>query len=511
MPRAIWDEVSIPRYPKLSDEIKRSAMFDVLIVGAGITGLMAAYYLKEAGLKVCVLERDRIASGDTGSTTAHLTYVTDTRLSDLVRGFGEEVAALVWRAGELAIDAIETLIHRHSIECMFHRVPGFLHASLESAAPNGEITTLKAEAALARRLGFQSRFETSVPIVNRPGINFSNQAKFHPRMFMSGLASVIPGKGCAIYEHSEVTEVESEPLVVHCDSIKISAKKLIVATNVPIVGKQNMLSAALFQTKIASYSSYVLGASIPKSKYPEVSLWDTSDPYFYLRVDPSSRNDYVIFGGNDHKTGQVKDTDEPYRRLQDMLATIIPDAEIRYRWSGQVVETHDGLPFIGEVSADQFIGTGYCGNGFTFGTTAALTSVDWVMGRDNPLLKIFSPHRKEVHSGGVWNYLKENADFPTCYLKDRLVAAPPFQDSALKSGEGGIFMFDGRRVACAKDRNAKLHVVDAICTHMGCLVRFNHSEATWDCPCHGSRFHVDGSVLAGPAEQPLEKVKVTGG
>lgn len=468
---------------------------------------MTAYFLKRAGVKVCLLERDRLATGDTGSTTAHLTAVTDTRLRDLVRGFGERNARLVWDAGEVAINAIENVVRENEIECEFRRVPGFLHSSLDDPSGDGEVDTLKKESDLVRHLGIEARFDSRVPIVFRPGINFSNQAKCHPLLLLAGLAKLIPGEGSAIFEESEVTRVEAKPLVVHCGVASVETRRLIIATNVPIIGNRDVPSAALFQTKISSYSSYVVGAEVPKGKYPQLSLWDTSDPYYYLRTDPGVNTDYVIFGGNDHKTGQVSDTKRRYEDLQKVLTGIMPDANVCYRWSGQVVETHDGLPFIGETSEDQFISTGYCGNGFTFGTLSALMARDWVLNQSNPWIELFHPNRKEIHGGGVWNYLTENIDYPTYLFKDRLLRREPFSPERLGIGEGKIMELKGEKIACCRDSDGKLHTVSAICTHLSCIVSWNAAELTWDCPCHGSRFRPDGTVIAGPAEIPLKAVK----
>lgn len=497
----------MPRFPKVSEARRQKLQFDVVVIGGGITGVMTACLLKQAGLTVCLLERDRLASGDTGSTTAHLTALTDTRIKDLISAFGEETARLVWDAGMSAIGVIEKIIRDHSIDCQFTSVPGYLHASL--ADPKSDETDgLQEEARLARKLGIDATFQKAVPIFGRPGIRFSNQAKFHPLSFLAGLANLIPGGGCKVYEESPAGKIETGPLRVHCGRRVIETKHLVVATNVPVIGKDNLLSASLFQTKIASYSSYVIGAKIPKGKYPEVSLWDTTDPYFYLRTDRAARHDYVIFGGKDHKTGQVSDTKQCYAELEALLLDWMPDAKIDHRWSGQVIETHDGLPFMGEIAKDQFIATGYCGNGFTFGTTAALMARDWILKLDNPWAGLFSPSRKEIRGGGAKNYVRENFDYPAYLIADRLKPLDSLATTELKKGEGKVLELKGERVACSRDAKGKLHTVSAVCPHLGCIVRWNSGEQTWDCPCHGSRFEKNGALLAGPAEDSLKPVSV---
>jgi glycine/D-amino acid oxidase-like deaminating enzyme/nitrite reductase/ring-hydroxylating ferredoxin subunit len=465
--------------------------------------LTADYHLKQAGKSVCVLERGRLGSGDTRSTTAHLTAVTDLRPAELTKFFGAEQAELVWRGGVEAIDSIEETARELKLDCQFRRVPGFLHASLTSQ--KDETRRLKAEADAARTLGADARFVERTPIVERPGVCFSNQAKFHPFAYLAGLANSIPDRRSAIYERSEASEITSDPLTVKVGKHKIDCDYVIVATHVPIVGKTPLVSATLLQTKLYSYSSYVIRATIQKGACPEVCLWDTSDPYFYLRVDRGPRHDHVIFGGEDHKTGQESSAAEHFTALERELQKLLPAAKVNRRWSGQVVETNDGLPFIGETARGQFVATGFSGNGMTFGTLAGRMACDAALGRTNPWQQLFRVDRKKLR-GGALDYITENVDFPYYFLRDRLHCHSDSTRS-IKRGAGKVIKQDGQSVACSRDDNGKLHTVSAVCTHLGCLVRWNDAERTWDCPCHGSRFQPDGSVLAGPAETPLEGVQ----
>jgi Rieske Fe-S protein len=212
-----------------------------------------------------------------------------------------------------------------------------------------------------------------------------------------------------------------------------------------------------------------------------------------------------VFGGEDHKTGQKKATTKAYARLLARLKDILPNAKIDHRWSGQVICTPDGLPYIGENAAKQFIATGYCGNGITFGTVAAMMAHDWITGRKNPWADLFAVDRKKI-KGAAWNYLRENKDYPYYMIKDRL--ARPEADSVreLRPSEGMIIGRRGKKVAAFRDANGNIHRLSPVCTHLGCLVRWNPSESTWDCPCHGSRFKPTGEVIAGPAEEPLSPI-----
>ena len=500
MNKSYWRATSrLPKFPKLSKNLK----VDVVVIGAGITGVTAAYLLKRAGKKVALLERDLCAQADTGHTTAHLTCVTDLRLYDLAKNFGRDHAQAVWDAGLAAIDVISENVERAKIECEFTRIPGYLHAPIDKNAPD-ERNNFQKEAKLANELGFPVTYLESVPLFHRPGMRVPNQAKFHPLKYLAGLLARIPGGGSHVFERSEVEEVTDKPLAAKANGHTIDCGYVVIATHVPLIGKTNLVSATLFQTKIFPYSSYVVGAKLPKGSLPEASFWDTSDPYYYLRVDARPTHDYAIFGGEDHKTGQEADTESRFVALETKLKSFLPMAKVNYRWSGQVVETNDGLPLIGEIAEKQFIATGFAGNGMTFGTLSGMMACDAALGRRNPWQKLFDVRRKKV-IGGAWDYVKENIDYPYYLIKDRLTASEGQSLRSLKPNEGKILTLDGERVAAYRNPQGQVTKLSAVCTHMGCLVRWNPAETTWDCPCHGSRFKCTGEVLGGPAETPLEK------
>jgi Rieske Fe-S protein len=213
----------------------------------------------------------------------------------------------------------------------------------------------------------------------------------------------------------------------------------------------------------------------------------------------------VIFGGEDHKTGQTTDTAACYERLEASIKTFLPQIDITHHWSGQVIETSDGLPYLGETADRQFAATGFAGNGMTFGTLAAMMARDAALGRRNPWAELFDVGRTKVAAGG-WDYLKENLDYPYYMVRDRLAGTHGESVEEVARGEGKLLYLDGRRVAVSRDAKGVVRRVSAVCTHLGCLVGWNAAEQTWDCPCHGSRFLPNGGVLAGPAEAPLEKM-----
>jgi glycine/D-amino acid oxidase-like deaminating enzyme/nitrite reductase/ring-hydroxylating ferredoxin subunit len=480
--------------------LDRNVSVDVAIVGGGLAGVTTAYLLKMAGLSVAILERDTCAAIDTGHTTAHLTMVTDELITDLVKNFGRDTATAVWDAGRVAIDVIETNVAAEDIDCDFRRVPGFLHAPL--AGDGLSASDLKEQAVAAANLGFAATFIPTIRPFNLGGVQYPDQALFHPRKYLAGLLRAIHGDGSHVFENTAVEDVTDNPLTVKAGSHTVSCEYVVLATHTPRIGKANMLSATVLQSKLAPYSSYAIGGRLPTGRVPHGLYWDTTDPYHYLRVEPRDGHDYAIFGGADHKTGQQVDTNACWTTIEQTLRRHLPEFELTDRWSGQVIETNDGLPYIGENAPRQFVATGFAGNGMTFGTIAAMMARDAVLGRSNPWREIFDPGRTSVRAG-AWDYLKENTDYAYYMLRDRVFAKHGTSLRNVRPGEGKVLHLDGKRVAVYRNPQGVVSMVSAACTHMDCEVHFNAGETTWDCPCHGSRFRVDGSVIGGPAEHPL--------
>lgn len=495
-----WSSSAFPQFPKLTSDQRA----DVVVVGGGITGLTSAYLLATAGKRVVLLERQRCAKVDTGHTSAHLTVVTDSRLRELVRVFGRTHAQAVWDAGFAAIAQIDEIVRRHDIACEFAWVDGYLHAPVDDNTQAHE-KELREDAELAKELGFDVEFIDSVPIAGTPGLRAEGQVRMHPRKYLAGLSHVIIAAGGQIYEMSEAAEFTEKPRAVKANGHTVRCEDVVIATHNPQPGFGSFAGATLFQTKLALYTSYVIAGRAPKGEIPDALWWDTARPYRYLRIEPQRDHDLVVFGGEDHKTGQETDADMRFERLESQLASMVSGVEITHRWSGQVIETPDGLPYIGMSADHQYTATGFAGNGLTFGTLGGMMMADAILGRVNPWTDLFSPGRKAL-GRGLWEYIKENADYPYYMIRDRFAGTESHSLRAVPRGEGQIIERNGEKVAAYRDASGAVTMSSAVCTHMGCLVAWNDAERTWDCPCHGSRFKTTGEVIAGPAGSPLPPV-----
>lgn len=496
----LWEEAQpSTRYPKVT----RNERADAVVIGGGITGITAAYLLAKAGASVVLLERHRVGTVDTGHTSAHLTMVLDTPISTLVSRFGRDHARAAWDAGLAAIQQIEQNAAAEGIDCDLDRVPGYLHVPLASTDDDG--SDLKTEADLAADLGFDATFISRVPVLGKPGIRFDDQARFHPAKYIAGLLTAFTRIGGRAFEESAVEEFIDSPKGVKVNGYTIESPFVVVATHNPMTGSRTTTGANLFQTKLALYSTYVLSARVAKGSAPDALMWDTDSPYHYYRLAPGATADQVVYGGGDHKTGQG-DATASYEQLEGDLHQIFKSAEVNHHWSGQVIESLDGLPYIGLQAEREFAATAFAGNGLTFGTLAGMMARDAWTEAKNPWALLFDPMRKPSLTQ-AWDYVSENADYPYYKMRDRLVGPDAKSLRGIGRGQGKIVTYRDQPVAAFRDDRGTLVLRSANCSHMGCLVAWNEAERTWDCPCHGSRFQPDGDVIAGPAESPLDPIE----
>ncbi len=470
---------------------------DVVVVGGGITGATTALLLKRKGLRVVLVDAAALGNGETARTTAHLTQVLDVRYAWLSSHMNKEAATVAARAHGEAIDAIERIAAELAVDCDFVRVPGFLYTERAEG-----VAELEAERAAMAAIGLPATLvsETPLPFPVKRALRVENQAQFHPEKYMRALLAAVHGDGSAVYERTRVLALhEGEPCRVETDRGALSCGAVVVAAHVPVGNR------VLLHTKIAPYRSYVVtvDANAPD---PLGLFWDTASPYHYWRTHRVGDDVLFIVGGDDHKVGQRSDTEEAFASLERYVHERLPGARIRHRWSGQIIEPADGLPYIGRNSLSKriFVATGFAGNGMTGGTLAALILAEDVVGREHPWGHVFTATRVRPRAAGL-TIIKENADYAKHLVADRFGAPPMDAVAALAPGEGCVVDGAGGRLAVYRSPVGHLSACSAVCTHLGCIVGWNTAEKTWDCPCHGSRYDPYGEVINGPATQPLAR------
>jgi Rieske Fe-S protein len=367
---------------------------------------------------------------------------------------------------------------------------------------------VREEMQYARDAGLQVEFtrEIPLPFPTAGGMRVDHQAQFHPRAFLLPLIDRLRTRGVQLFEHTRVTGVtDGEPCSVETTGGTVTARDVIVAANVPINNRFALI------TKLPAYRTYAIGFRV-ETAVSSALFWDTDDPYHYTRVQPTLDGPVVIVGGSDHKVGTEPDTLGCFAALADWTEQRFGPTRVAYRWSGQIIEPVDGLPYIGLNTASRhvYVATGYSGNGMTFGTLAGLLTSDLVLKRPNPYAELYDATRVKPLAAAV-DFVTENIEFPKYVVRDRLTNADvEAQDPAeVQPGEGRIVLVDGRKQAIYHSPDGTRHALSPVCPHMGCDVSWNPAERSWDCPCHGSRFSATGDVLNGPAVSGLESISVT--
>ena len=475
--------------------LDRDLDVDIAIIGAGVTGLTAAVLLSRDGQRVALLERERVGNGESGHTTSHLTEAVDARYQTVIKDFGLDGARLVAQSTRDAITQIESLCS--TLRVNFERTPGYLYTERDS-----DLELLAKELDAARRAGCAVEWVDDVPLPfkTKGGVRWDTQGQVHASDYLFALAKEGVSRGVEIFDRTQVKNVhEGQPCRVETDQCTVTARHVLVAANVPVNNR------VLLHTKIAAYRSYVIAGEVEPG-YLRGLFWDTADPYHYTRPQEVDGKWYLIIGGEDHRTGEEKDTEARYEAMLEYARVRFPMGPVKYRWSGQIIEPVDGLPFIGPNSGSShvYVATGYAGNGITYGTLSGMMFADYVSGRKNPYTELYDATRVKPLAA-AYDYVVENVMFPAHLAKDRLTSTNADVTSLddLHPGEGGIFAGEDGKIAVYRDERGELHGCSPVCTHLACDVAWNVAEKTWDCPCHGSRFSPEGRVINGPAVSDL--------
>lgn len=497
----VWTEGA---YKKSYQQLDQDIIVDVAIIGGGITGITAAYLLKQAGRKVAVLEALSVGSGTTGVSTGNLYATTAERFDTLKSKYDKETIRKVAKSRAAAVNLIEHVVNDHGINCEFHRAPWYLFAEHKD-----DVSTIEKELEAIKDAGLDAHFVKTLP-TEAPtlgGIKLDMQAQLNPLKYVRGLAEETHSPDSMVYEYTKIVDYKEgekgNPCVLHTDrGHRITALHVIMATHTP-------KGVMFVQTLLGPYREYAIAVSLADNIYPQGIFWGmTQGKRHSVRSYTSAEGkSHLLILGEPHKVGQKENNEECLKQLEIYARERFKVAEIEYYWGGQHYRPADGLPYIGPNGEDSniYIATGFATDGLVWGTLAAMLISDHIMGKDNEWLKLYDFNR---HNPGkaAKEFVKENTNVMVQYMKDlpnMNLDAKEF--SEIKAGEGKTIAINGEKYAAYRDTENNLHVVSAVCTHMKCVVHWNSAEKTWDCPCHGSRFNTNGQVLEGPAIHDLPR------
>ncbi|MBN2622624.1 MAG: FAD-dependent oxidoreductase [Acidimicrobiales bacterium] len=499
--RSVWLATSdAPAYPALAGDVTA----DVAVVGAGITGLTAALLIQRGGRRVVVVEAGRVGGGTTGHTTGKVTSQHSLIYRDLIERHGEARARLYAEANEQAIDVIARLAEETEADCRFERAPAYVYA--ETADQRGAV---EAEHAAALRLGLPATLTTEfdLPVDIAVALRFDDQAHIHASRYTAALARAIVAGGGEVFEHSRAMGIEErrDEAVVHTEGGDIRAPQVVVATLLPFVDRGGFFARA------QPGRSYGVAARL-RGDAPAGMHISAGSPTRSTRPWVDGDRPGVIVVGESHPTGEGDQTPARWGELERWTREHLDVESFEYRWSSQDYVTVDGIPYVGRSPrmARTLVATGFRKWGLTNGTAAARMLADLVDGRDNPWLEAFDATRIGG-AAAVKKLVEANVHVATRFVGDRIARLRPASVAHLEPGDGGVVDLDGHTVGAYRDPGGELHAVSVTCTHLGCTLRWNGAETSWDCPCHGSRFSYEGAVLDGPAVRPLERIDVDRG
>lgn len=498
--KSLWEAATgeTAGFPSLSEDIK----VDVAIIGAGITGISTAYNLAMQGKKVAVLESGKVGMGTTGSSTGNL-YVPTGQFHTILSKHGEDVLADVAMSRAAALAFIEDRINEFSIECGFRRVSWnyFSHGKTASKEIENEFEAVKSAG-----LNIRDTPPASFPFGMSAIIRVDHQAQFNPLQYVRQLAGAISGGNCRIYENTKVTSIkEYDPCYLETTGGVVKAEKVVQATHTP-------KGIYMAHAQMEVYREYAVAARITENIPLQGIYWvlDGRDKYS-IRTWSDISGDYIVALGDSRKVGTRVLTEESFLKIEAFLRDNFKVDGISHLWAAQNYSPADYLPYIGTspMEANVYIATGFSADGLIYGTVASMIICDLITGRENAWAKTFDPKRFNPKASAA-KTIKENIDVTAHLVKDYIFRGNEEELAGISPDEGRIVELRNDKAAAYMDQSGHLHLVSAKCTHMGCIVHWNSGEKSWDCPCHGSRFSVDGELIEGPAFSDLSKYKISG-
>jgi glycine/D-amino acid oxidase-like deaminating enzyme/nitrite reductase/ring-hydroxylating ferredoxin subunit len=499
--KSLWQETVTGFLPAVEPDQRE---YDVIIAGGGITGLTLGLMLQESGKKCLLLEAQTLGFGTTGGTTAHLNTLMDNPYPQIIKDFGLEGAKVLATGAREAINLVKKHVEQYSIDCGFEEVPGFLFAQNDDQSK--ELDDIHDA---CQQVGVDCTFvdELPIPVSYKKILRIERQAKLHPLRYIQKIAEVFQSKGGVIIEGCRVTNShkssETDTIEVETSTTSFLARHVVFATHIPI-------GVNLIHFRCAAYRSYAMAVKLEDGNYPDSLIYDMYDPYHYYRSQNIDGEKYLIVGGEDHRTGEETNTNGCFLKLESHIRSHFDVSQVISQWSSQYFEPADGLPYIGHLPGNPenvLVATGYGGNGITYSHLAAITLHAMIRNEKTPYEDLFRPARiKPV--AGFSEFVKHNVEVVKQFVGKWLGVEKIHESAELAHGDGKLVKYEGESLGLYKDEDGVIHAVNPACTHVKCAVSWNAAEKSWDCPCHGARYSVDGEVLTGPASRDLEKIEI---
>jgi len=478
-----------------------NAIFDVVLVGGGITGIVTGLLLQKSGKNCLIAEAHSLCFGTTGGTTAHLNTFFDTTYQQIEKDFGKEGAKLAAKAARQALDLVKENVQTYGIDCSHEEKDGFVYAQDEKQVK--ELQDML-EASLDAGVSVAFSGAIPVPIEFEKAITYPGQAQFHPTKYVMALANAFEEAGGVILQNCRVDAVREEtPLVIETSMGILKSEKLIWATHIPP-------GINVLHFRNAPYRSYAMAVTLKDGRYPTGLAYDMYDPYHYYRTQEVGGKQYLIAGGEDHKTGHEPNTEKCFLNLEAYLRKYFDIDEVAAKWSSEYFEPSDGIAYIGHLpgsSENVYVASGYGGNGMTYSHIAARTLHDLIVRGQSEFGDLYNPGRIKPVAGFA-AFVKENADVVKEFIGKRINQQKMSDLADLAPGDATVVKYEGESVAIYKNNEGRLFAVNPVCTHAKCIVAWNRAEQSWDCPCHGARYDVEGTVLTGPARKNLEVISL---
>ncbi len=469
---------------------------DVVVVGGGITGLTTALLAQRSGASVAVVERNRIGAGTTGHSTGKVTSQHGLMYRDLLDRHGPDVARTYAEANQWAVGMVSELAAELAPEAEFQSSPAIVFTT--DPAMTG---ALEAEHEASHSLGLPASISSDcdLPFEVASCLKFEDQGLLHPVRYCDGLAREISERGGLIFEKTSATGLteDSDRVVVTIPQGELIATKAVVATLLPFVDR------AGFFAKTRPGRAYGVAALL-RDQPPAGMYISAGTPKISLR--PWGERGLIIIGEG-HATGHPDATPARWGELERWARENFEVESFEYRWSAQDYETFDGLPLVGRAPrmTRTYVATGFGKWGLSNGTVAATILADLLNGVNHKWQRAFDSTRLPGLTGAK-NLLTFNAKVGKDLVVGTISRFRPSELEELPRGAARLVQIDGKTVGAYRDAGGDVHAVSLTCTHLGCTVAWNDAENTWDCPCHGSRFSLEGKVLEGPAVENLEKV-----